>query len=239
MDPSRSEFAIHEAAREGKAGVVDSLLNANPKLATQKDDDDRLPIHWAIANNHLDITSTLINTRNFDPDTPDGSGWTPLMIASSLKDNQGEQTVDLLLQKDVEVNAQSFNGQTALHFASSKDNLDIARKLIEHKASTRLKDKRGQLPLHRAAAVGSMPIVKLLLENKSPLNASDVDGMTALHHATSEGHGDAAVALLKAGAETDKRDMDGRLAIDTAPDAKVRKFILQSAEREGIEIVTS
>lgn len=147
------------------------------------------------------------------------------MIASSLKDSQGEQTVHLLLQRDAAVNAQSFNGQTALHFASSKENLDIARTLIEHQASTRLRDKRGQLPLHRAAAVGSMPIVKLLLENKSPVSASDVDGMTALHHAISEGHGDAAVALLKAGAETDKKDMEGRLAIDTAPDAKVTFFM--------------
>jgi 26S proteasome non-ATPase regulatory subunit 10 len=186
-----------------------------------KDDDDRLPIHWAIANNHLPIVTTLINSRNFDPDVPDGSGWTPLMIASSLKGNGGEESVDLLLQKDAEVDAQSFNGQTALHFASSKDNLDIVRKLIEHNASTRKKDKRGQLPLHRAAAVGSMPIVKLLLENKSPLHASDIDGMTALHHAISEGHGDAAMALLRAGAETDKKDIDGRLAIDTAPDSKV------------------
>lgn len=143
------------------------------------------------------------------------------MIACSLKDDEGEQTIDLLLQKEANVNAQSSNGQTALHFASSKNNLDVARKLIAHKASTRLKDKRGQLPLHRAAAVGSMPIVKLLLENRSPLNASDIDGLTALHHAISEGHGDTALTVLKAGAESDKKDMDGRLAIDTAPDSKV------------------
>lgn len=205
---------------------VDLHLQADPKLAAQKDDDDRLPIHWAIANNHHAVVSTLINNRNFDPDVPDGSGWTPLMIASSLKDSEGEKTIDLLLQKDAEINAQSFSGQTALHFASSKDNLDIVRKLIKHGASPRLKDKRGQLPLHRAAAVGSVPIVKLLLENKSPLNASDIDGMTALHHAISEGHGDAALALLQAGAETDKKDMDGRLAIDAAPDSKVKSRIL-------------
>lgn len=198
-----------------------SGVQANPKLASQKDDDERLPIHWAVANNHLPIIRALVDIRNFDPDIPDGSGWTPLMIASSLKDGEGEPTVDLLLSKDAEVNAQSFNGQTALHFASSKDNLDILRKLIAHKASTRLKDKRGQLPLHRAAAVGAVPIINLLLENRSPLNASDVDGLTALHHAISEGHGDAAMTLLKAGAETDKKDMEGRLAIDTAPDAKV------------------
>ena len=48
--------------------------------------------------------------------------------------------------------------------------------------------------------------------------------------------GDTAVALLKAGAETDKKDVDGFLALELAPDAQVRKFILQSAEREGIEL---
>ncbi len=78
-----------------------------------------------------------------------------------------------------------FSGQTALHFTASKNNLETARKLISHKASARVKDKRGQLPLHRAAAVGSVPMVNLLLENKSPLNATDVAGLTALHHGRS------------------------------------------------------
>ena len=162
-----------------------------------------------------------MNTKSFDPDVQDGSGWTPLMIACSLKDGAGESIVDLLLQKDADVNMQSFSGQTALHFASSKDNLDIARKLIAQKASARVKDKRGQLALHRAAAVGSVPILRLLLENKSPVNGTDMDGMTALHHAISEGHGQAALELLKAGAEADKENVDGRRAIDMAPDSKV------------------
>ena len=55
--------------------------------------------------------------------------------------------------------------------------------------------------------------------------------------AIAEGHGDTAVALLKAGAEFDREDGDGHLAIDLAPDAKVRKYIVKSAEREGIDIV--
>jgi 26S proteasome non-ATPase regulatory subunit 10 len=102
------------------------------------------------------------------------------MIASSLKD--ADALVDLLLAKNADPTTLTNNGQTALHFAASKSNLDTARKLIAHKASARTKDKRGQLPLHRAAAVGNVPMVKLLLENKSPVNATDMDGCTALHH---------------------------------------------------------
>ncbi|KAL8712259.1 MAG: hypothetical protein Q9220_003410 [cf. Caloplaca sp. 1 TL-2023] len=229
--------------------------NANPRSATKRDDDDRLPIHWALSNNHQAIVELLVSRKDFDPDVQDGSGWTPLMIASSLK--EGEALVDLLLSKDADVNVKNFNGQTALHFCASKNDLDVARKLIARKASARVKDKREQLPLHRAAAVGSVPMVNLLLENRSPLNATDSAGYTALHHgmllsflsldlwhirkpergSISEGHGDTALVLLKAGAETDKQDMDGHLAIDLAPDTKIRKFILQSAEREGIDLV--
>lgn len=131
------------------------------------------------------------------------------------------------------------------------------RTLIAHKCSARVKDVRGQLPLHRAAAVGSLPILKALLEDgKSPVNATDRDGLTALHHAISEGHGDAAILLLKSGAEADKRDNEGKMAIDLVPANKVclsvcppsfaapnlrdslqvKQYILQTAERDGIEL---
>ncbi|BDD54741.1 hypothetical protein MPDQ_003366 [Monascus purpureus] len=238
MDPDhQAKFALHEAAREGKTPTAESLLNANPKLALLEDDDGRLPIHWAVAYNHLPIVGLLVSNKNFDPDVQDASGWTPLMIAASLKDAQGDAIIELLIRKGADVNMKSVTGQNALHFATSKSNISTVRMLIVNKCSARVKDKRGQLPLHRAAAVGSIPIIKILLEEgKSPVNATDMDGLTALHHAISEGHGDAAILLLKAGAEPDKRDSTGNLAIDLAPDKKVRQYILQTAEKEGIEL---
>ncbi|KAG2415487.1 hypothetical protein HFD88_006678 [Aspergillus terreus] len=227
MDPNHdAKFPLHEAAREGKTQLVESLLSANPKLANVKDDDDRLAIHWAAAFNRLPVVELLVSTKNFDPDVEDGSGWTPLMIAASLKNAEGDAIIELLLRKGADVSVKSSSGQNALHFATSKGNLSTVRTLIANKCSARVKDRRGQLPLHRAAAIGSSPIIKVLLEEgKSPVNATDMDGLTALHHAISEGHGDAAITLLKAGAETDKRSSDGLLAIDMAPDAKVSRFL--------------
>ncbi|KAF2401364.1 proteasome regulatory particle subunit [Trichodelitschia bisporula] len=222
---TENKYAIHEAAREGKSSVVESLLNAHPQLADLRDEDDRLPLHWAISYNHLPIVLQFMQSKNFDPDAQDGLGWTYLMMACSRK--EGDDLVDLLLQKGAD---------TALHFTASKNNLDVARKLVAQKASARIKDRRQQLPLHRAAAVGSVPMIRLLLDNHSPINATDVDGMTALHHAISEGHADAAVFLLRAGAEADKRDRDGNLAIQLAPDGKVRDFVRQHAQAEGIAL---
>ncbi|EAW07766.1 ankyrin repeat domain-containing protein [Aspergillus clavatus NRRL 1] len=238
MDPHHeAKFPLHEAAREGRTQIAESLLNANPKLATIKDDDERLPIHWAAAFNRLPVVELLVAQKNFDPDVEDGSGWTPLMIAASLKNAEGDPILELLLRKGADVSIKSGSGQNALHFATSKANLSTVRTLLANKCSARVKDRRGQLPLHRAAAIGSVPIIKLLLEEgKSPVNATDVDGLTALHHAVSEGHGNAAITLLKAGAEADKQDSEGRLALDMAPDEMVKKYILQTAEREGIEL---
>jgi len=236
MEEHKAKYAIHEACREGQTTRVESLLAANPKLASLRDPDDRLPIHWAVSFNHLPIVQLLVDSKTFDADVADGSGWTPLMMACSRKD--AEAIVGMLLSKDVDVNAKNNNGQTALHFCASKSNLDIARTLLSQKppASARVKDRRGQLALHRAAAVGNVPMIKAMLDAKSPLNATDMDGMTALHHAISEGHGDAALLLLTRGAEFDKKDNDEHVPLDLAPDAKTRKFIVQAAEREGIDL---
>ena len=44
------------------------FAQANPKLAFLKDEDERLPIHWAVAYNRLPIVELLIPMKNFDPD---------------------------------------------------------------------------------------------------------------------------------------------------------------------------
>ncbi|RGP73642.1 26s proteasome non-atpase regulatory subunit 10 [Fusarium longipes] len=217
------KFPLHTAAREGRG-------ESDPKLSQRKDDDGRYPIHWAASSNNLEIVQLLAGQRSFD----DASGWSPLMISASVPDN--EAVLKHIISKDADVNLKNSTGQTALHFVASKKNLDIARILIENGASARVRDRRGQYPLHRAAAVGSVPMVNLLLKNRSPLNPTDNDGYTPLHHAIAEGHGDTAVALLKEGADFTLKNSADELALDLAPDKEVRQYILQGAEREGIEL---
>lgn len=105
-------FPLHEAARNGRTSIIESLLTENPKLAEQKDDDQRYAVHWAVSSNQLDVLKIFASTPGFDPDVQDGSGWTLLMIAVSLKN--GEQLVDLLLQKGADVNMK--NGPSFCRF---------------------------------------------------------------------------------------------------------------------------
>jgi 26S proteasome non-ATPase regulatory subunit 10 len=82
----------------------------------------------------------LVANKHFDPDvvvrslsfllisssrvmliyylTKDESGWTPLMIAASLKNGEGDSIIDLLLRRGADVNIKSTTGQarTLLEF---------------------------------------------------------------------------------------------------------------------------
>ncbi|UKZ52221.1 hypothetical protein TrVGV298_005996 [Trichoderma virens] len=219
-DTDSDRFPLHTAAREGRVAAAEGFLKTDPKLSKRKDDDGRYAIHWAASSNNHEIVLLLANQASFDPDIQDDSGWTPLMISASVPNS--EPILNLLLSRGADVNIKNNNGQTALHFVASKKNLDVARLLIDSKppASTRVRDRRGQYPIHRAAAVGSVPM-----------------GYTPLHHAVAEGHGDTAVALLREEADFTLKTNDGELAIDLAPDKEVRNFIIQGAEREGIQLV--
>ncbi|KAI1186034.1 ankyrin repeat-containing domain protein [Nemania serpens] len=96
------KYALHAAAREAQLTVFERLLAADPKLSQRKDDDGRLPIHWAASSNQLAMVLLLSDLKTFDPDVEDDSGWTPLMISASIKD--GADIVDVLLRRGADVN---------------------------------------------------------------------------------------------------------------------------------------
>lgn len=62
--------------------MCSQLFQANPKLAERKDDDERLPIHWAVSYGHLDIAVVLAAQKNFDPDVQVGGKflWSMIII---------------------------------------------------------------------------------------------------------------------------------------------------------------
>lgn len=82
------------------------------------------------------------------------------MIASSAGHIE---IVKVLLTAGVDVNMTNDNGQTALHYAASRNREDIAKCLLEAGAHINAADKLGNTSLHRAASRGHLSMVKLLL----------------------------------------------------------------------------
>lgn len=70
----------------------------------------------------------------------------------------------MLIGAGSRINWSNDNGQTALHYASSRDRLEIAQMLLDNGADVNVHDKLGSTPLHRAASRGNHDMVALLLK---------------------------------------------------------------------------
>ncbi|GMM38695.1 Nas6 protein [Saccharomycopsis crataegensis] len=248
-----NKFLLQEAARDGKALTVRSLLRENPRLVQRRDLDGRVALHWAVSSNHQEIVAMLLNPllianaeeKKFSKfeieidDLVDDAGWTPLHIAAALGNLE---IIELLITHDPEptINQQTNAGQTVLHLSASKNLYETTAYFLKHGASARVKDKKGQYPIFRAASIGSIRLVELLCtEGKSQLNNKDNFGWTILHHALAEGHGDVAIELVKRGANPNIESGDGQTPVEVSVDQKIEKYFRQHLEDLGIELEKS
>src|SRR5262245_5850828 len=116
------------------------------------------------------------------------------------------QAVNALLKQRVDVNAQTPDGTTALHWAVNQDNLTIARLLIAAGANVKLTNDYGMAPLTLACINGSAPMVEALLKAGADANTVFSEGETALMTASRTGNVEVVKLLLNAGANPDAKE---------------------------------
>jgi 26S proteasome non-ATPase regulatory subunit 10 len=106
---------IHEAAFEGDLATVRDYVEQDSNAIWRKDDDDRIPLHWAVSGKHEDIVKFLLDgDKSEDKKTAsakDDSDWTPLIIAVNVG---SDEVVDVLLKIGVDPNVANEAGVTAL-----------------------------------------------------------------------------------------------------------------------------
>ncbi|KAK8169729.1 ankyrin repeat protein, partial [Phyllosticta citrichinensis] len=124
--------------------------------------------------------------------------------------------VDLLLRKNVDVDAKDYDGRTPLSYAAYEGATSIAKLLLDKKADVNAKDKSiGATPLQEALSDDpglinrrqnqKADIVKLLLRNGADPNSTNHEGFTRLHLAASLGRPDIIQELLERGADPSLR----------------------------------
>ena len=108
------------------------------------------------------IVTPLVEVEDFDINTINCTGSTPLMWAASNRHQGGAKI--LLGLDSVSPNKLDKRGQTLLHRAAVEGREGVAKILLERDGvdSTRL-DKLGQTLLYRAAMEGHKGVVKVLL----------------------------------------------------------------------------
>ena len=116
------------------------------------------------------------------------------------------QTVNALLKQHIDVNAQTPDGTTALHWAVNQDDLTIAKLLIGAGANVKATNDYGMAPLTLACINGSAAMVETLLKAGADPNTVFSEGETALMTAARTGNVDVVKLLLNAGANPDAKE---------------------------------
>ncbi len=111
------------------------------------------------------------------------------------------------------INAASYQGYTALSYATENLILGLLDKLLNFGADVNSKDTDGQTPLIRAAMFGNEYAAKALLNHGADINAADLDGWTALMEAADSGHADVVSLLVNSGAKLGAKGFDGKTAL--------------------------
>jgi ankyrin repeat protein len=210
---------LFEAIRTGNLATVQSLLDADPSLASAKNESGAsavlmsvytgrreirdlllsrgatLELHDAAAVGNLDRVTQFVEkdpslSRSFSPD-----GFPVVALAAVF----GHLPVARYLAKhgaDVDAPATNGSGYNALTGAVTSGHTEIVRWLLESRANPNYRYGPGYSPLLAAAANGHLEIVQLLLDHGADLHATSSDGKSALSLATERNH-PAVVAFLK------------------------------------------
>ncbi|MGH7576838.1 MAG: ankyrin repeat domain-containing protein [Longimicrobiales bacterium] len=135
------------------------------------------------------------------PPPPDS----PVADAAMRGDREG---VRALLHQGADVNAAQGDGMTALHWAATHGDDDLARMLLYAGATLDAATRNGNYTaLHLAARAGSAPVVRVLLDAGADVGtATTSGGATALHFAAAQGDAEVIAALIEHGADVDVRE---------------------------------
>lgn len=153
--------------------------------------------------------------RGASPDACTSDGWPALLLAvSEGRVGAVQALLDHGANKDMRM-----TGDSALQIAAFRDNLVIARMLLERGAGVdvNFRGNEGDTPLKTAAEHGNTDLAKLFLDaGADPNYVGGIDGMSVLGMAAMMGHPDVVQLLLDRGSSVAALDLAYLTALDRA-----------------------
>ncbi|XP_071814449.1 uncharacterized protein [Apostichopus japonicus] len=134
------------------------------------------------------------------------------------------------------VNNQNNRGETSLHLAAIKGDIQVAESLISQGADVNAQDYAGWTALHEACNHGHSELTDLLLTAGAFVNALGSDDYTPLHDAAVNGHREVVQILLKHGANPMIYNKNGKTPLDLASSSEIRNLMLGGLSDRGIEV---
>ncbi|MCI4378757.1 hypothetical protein PGIGA_G00219940, partial [Pangasianodon gigas] len=119
----------------------------------------------------------------------------------------------------------NHKGETRLHLAAIKGDVEMTRALLEQGADPNLKDYAGWTPLHEACNLGHVGVVEVLLQQGALINTPGYENDSPLHDAVRNGHAAVAKLLLEHGASTTVLNTFGLRPVDYAETPEMREVL--------------
>ncbi|TSM86006.1 Ankyrin repeat domain-containing protein 11 [Bagarius yarrelli] len=122
-------------------------------------------------------------------------------------------------------------GETHLHLAVMKGDLQSVKDMIEVGASVNLADNAGWTPLHEAVLGHHYTVAATLLKAGALVNSAGFEGVTPLQDAVHIGNLKIVHLLLKCGADPLMTNLKGNNAIDLNQDSGIEKLLRRYAAK--------
>ena len=181
---------INHFASGGKSSFTDSASAENDDIQYEEDeqvDEDGCPIDDEEEFGGLGVRQSMMKDETHKE--VDGNA-TPDSLLRQASIHCDTKLLQNAIHDGADVNGTDESGQTALHFAVDRGNMECILLLIENGANVNALDNDGIGVLLTAVMAGNIEVIKLLLEKGANPDAEDEDGETPRSWVIEDGNTD-------------------------------------------------
>ncbi|XP_052350689.1 B-cell lymphoma 3 protein homolog isoform X3 [Oncorhynchus keta] len=140
------QTTVHLCCEHGQQACL-SVVLSHPSILTcleVRNYEGLTPLHLAVQGGHKELVRMLLDAgADINAMQDIKSGHSPLIHAV---ENHNMDMVHFLIENDCNVNGQSYSGNTALHSACGRGQVDTARLLLKNRADSSVKNYHNDTP---------------------------------------------------------------------------------------------